>query len=640
MAASTSAIPQKNYTTGVHKGSPYIKCHTCNRASFNANDIRMVFCPWCKVYHQNMNLDNLEYSDTPRVRCSFCNALAYKQDNSEYYMCSSGHKNKVYGIEEKQVKETPKETKKKRHISHLCPTCGEIAEVQSEVKSKTLGRLYRNYVCGHKESFPLTAPPLGRDEKWKHLIAPYQCQGVEFIEDSDYQCAVNDEVGLGKTIQSLMAIRYNYEALTPTLYIVEASKVYDWKNEFALWVGDKYSSLEHTPIIHTSGQFGLVPGFRNHIISMSLLGKPKVLKSIIEYGFKCVIVDESHSFSNEDADRTYALQQIAKAIPHYIFLSATPVVNKIDEFFTTLNILRPSHWPSKANLIAKCNRTASGKVLGLRTEYRDRFFEWTKSYILRRTKKQVGLQLPKLSVHKIPVNVATDAILVKEYNKTLDFLETTMQEIAAGLSRMSQIIGIFAKLRHLAGVMKVKSAIRYAKEFLDNTDPEYKLCLGVHHKDVMEYIAIGLAEYNPILASDESPSIKMDRIEKFKRPESRLAIFSILGMGQGHNIQFCKNTIQVERMWNRAKETQFHGRFHRIVKDAEGNIVTNFTEDDAVVVDILNAMGTMDEYFDAMVDLKGEICDSVDGSIEEVMPDNFMMELAQKLVSSRMKLGI
>src|SRR4029077_1812794 len=111
-------------------------------------------------------------------------------------------------------------------------------------------------------------------------------------------------MGLGKTIQAIGALRYNYKELTPVLMICEASKVYDWKEEYITWNGDNIKEIPDEPIIHTSGQFGLVPSFRVHIISMSLIDKKKVLKSIENYGFKLVIVDESHSFKNEDAKRT------------------------------------------------------------------------------------------------------------------------------------------------------------------------------------------------------------------------------------------------------------------------------------------------------------------------------------------------
>lgn len=644
---------QPQYVIGYKKGSQYIQCTTCNNLSYNVGDIQDKYCARCQKFHKNTLAANgngnseikPELKDpkpAPNYKpedhgipCKSCGLIAYKSSTSENYICLNGHKNGIFGLVDSPKKEE-KQEKKKRRLEHLCPHCGKVAEMVEE--KKVFGKLFRKYSCGCNEFLPITAPPLGRDNKWNEFL-PFQRQGIEFVENANYAALIGDEMGLGKTVQALGILRYNYEELTPCLMIVEASKVYDWKDEFSRWVGDKYEDVNDEPIIHDKGAYGLCPGFKNHIISMSLINKPKVLKSILEYGFKFVIVDESHSFKNEDTDRTYALQNICKDVDHYVFLSGTPIMNRVEEFFTTLNILRPSHFPSKSTLLDKCDRTSSGRVLGISSYHRDRFFQLTNQYVIRRTKKEIGIQLPKLSIHKLLLSVNNDAQLVKQYNKQLDFLEEILNNMKKSLASQSEILGIFAKLRHITGIMKVKPVISYVHEFMESTDPESKIAVGVHHKDVMEYIRIGLKEYNPICVSDEDGLTKGRRIEQFKESHNRLAILSILGAGQGLNIQFCKNAIQAERQWNPAKEDQFHGRFHRIVKDKDGNIVTQFNEDDAVVIDIINAKDTIDEFFDATIALKGNIIKSTDSN-EPDIPYDFMIELANRLVNSRMKLGV
>lgn len=641
-------LNQQSFVIGYHKGSPYIKCLTCGTASFHPGDIKEKYCKRCQKYHAlpfNENGNPIlpreepreEIKSTPQdaIKCKSCESWAYKQPDSQIYVCANGHKNAIFGLVEEKKPE-PKIEKKKRSLQHNCPYCGKVAEMIEE--KKVFGKLFRKYNCGCTECLPITAPPLGRDNKWNEFL-PFQKEGIEFVENANYAALIGDEMGLGKTVQALGILRYNYSELTPCLIIVEAAKVFDWKSEFATWVGDKYNEVNDEPIIHDKGSYGLCPGFKNHIISMSLINKPKVLKSILEYGFKFIIVDESHSFKNEDADRTYALQTICKDVDNYVFLSGTPIMNRVEEFFTTLNILRPSHFPSKHTLLNKCDRTSSGRVLGIAAHHRDRFFQLTSQYVIRRTKKQVGIQLPKLAIHKLLLAVDRDAQLIKQYNKQLDFLEEILNQMKSSLASQSEILGIFAKLRHITGIMKVKPVIAYVHEFMESTDPDSKIAIGVHHKDVMDYLKIGLKEYNPICVSDEDGLTKARRIEDFKHPNHRLAILSILGAGQGLNIQFCKNAIQAERQWNPAKEDQFHGRFHRIVKDENGKIVTEFTEDDAVVIDIINAKDTIDEFFDATVELKGKIVGSTDEN-EPVVSYEFMMELANKLVSSRMKMGV
>jgi len=146
-----------------------------------------------------------------------------------------------------------------------------------------------------------------------------------------------------------------------------------------------------------------------------------------------------------------------------------------------------------------------------------------------------------------------------------------------------------------------------------------------------------LKEHNPICISDEAPEIKMARIEKFKKIENRVLIASILGAGQGLNIQFCKNAIIAEREWNPAKEEQFCGRFHRIVKNPDGSVKTEFDDArDSVNIDVLNAKNTIDEFFDDLVDLKSHVVDSTMES-EYGYNLDFLLELCGRITSSRLK---
>jgi len=574
------------------------------------------------------------------IYCDRClNEMKPNYVGSKYYSCPNGHSAIISNLIPIEDKSKDIKIKKSRKIETHCKFCGKIAEISLETN---LGpnRKLRKYTCGHSELIDLLAPPEDRDSRWVKAF-PFQQEGVEFIENSNYQALLADEMGLGKTMQSLFALRYNYNELTPTLIVCEAAKVYDWKDEFNEWVikdNPKEFEIYEEPLIHTSGTFGLCPGFKTHIISMALLQKPKVLKSILEYGFKLVIVDESHSFKNEDSKRTSAIQKICQSIDHYIFLSGTPVMNKVEEFFTTLNILRPSHFPSKKSLIAKCDRTDSGKILGISKIYRERFFKMTSEYILRRTKKDIGIQLPKLFIHEKFVEVNDSKELVDAYNRGLDDLEEILNSKKSNMTQ--DILGIFSNLRHITGLMKVNTVAAYVEEFMESTEEDgNKICVGIHHKLVGEFLMKRLNKYNPITISDEDGLTKANKIESFKKPENRLLIASILGAGQGLNIQFCKNFVQAERQWNPAKEKQFYGRFHRIVKDANGNVVTEFTDDDAVIGDILNAKDTLDEYFDAAVKLKEQIVKTTEESDFET-DTSFMIELARKMVQVRMKHGI
>jgi SNF2 family DNA or RNA helicase len=224
----------------------------------------------------------------------------------------------------------------------------------------------------------------------------------------------------------------------------------------------------------------------------------------------------------------------------------------------------------------------------------------------------------------------------KAYNSTLDELE----QILNGTNiDASSIIGLMQQLRHHTGRVKILSLAVYVDNwFLEH--PNEKLCIGIHHKIVREALAYILAHHKPLQMSDESPEVKDETEREFKtNPEHKLLIASIISAGTGRNFQFCRNAILAERQWNRSKEDQFCKRFHRIMRDSDGRVRTNFGPEDKVTVTTFNAVGYLDEYFDELVQLKGGIVDTVDITVddEDILPPDSMIEIARKVIQMRKK---
>jgi len=137
--------------------------------------------------------------------------------------------------------------------------------------------------------------------------------------------------------------------------------------------------------------------------------------------------------------------------------------------------------------------------------------------------------------------------------------------------------------------------------------------------------------------SSEDPKTKDEIENAFRNGKSNLLIANIGSAGVGRNFQFCRNALILERQWNKSKEDQFAQRFWRIMKDPDGRVRSNFGPNDTVHITTLNLQSSLDEFMDAMGDLKEVICDSTDESVEELPPEDTMIELARKVVQKRMK---
>ncbi len=532
--------------------------------------------------------------------------------------------------------------------SYYCPKCTSYQPIVTRLTYITFPGVQLNLACKHiidivENAFKTSTPepvinppppepsiPLSpdnpevepiRDERWTDFY-PYQQAGVEFTERSGFRCLIGDEMGLGKTIQAIGAIRYNQELLTPCLVICPASLIYKWQNEFKKWYSDRYKSTEDIPFIQRNNGY-VMEGQNIYIISNSLIAKEGLLTDLLAYGFKTLIVDESHQFKNDNANRTNALLSLSAKIPYKILLSGTSILNRTSEYFNSLTIIHNEHWPNRRWLDSYCSIDRNGKVLGLDQTRKQAFFNRTKDYIIRRRKSEVLTDLPEKQVNYTYISLNDQEGFIKGYNKLLDELEELIQSIRSKMGQSVTLLAIMSQMRHLVGVAKVRVIADQIVEFLENT--EGKICIGTHHTLVRQKLAQLLAEYRPLEISDEGAAIKMDRINTFRtNDDRRVIIASIIGAGIGLDIQFCPNVVMMEREWNKSIEDQFEGRFHRI-----GSV-------EKVVIDYVMAKETIDEYYDERVKLTGQISGSVLDQ-DFAIDNKFMLELAESMVQKRMK---
>lgn len=549
-------------------------------------------------------------------------------------------------------------------IEVKCPRCSKHVEVISTKRTKRL--LIHRYRCGHLQFERLEVPqfqegqkllcltckvtigrkhikrhighkvvsvPSSRDHRWIDLYE-YQRRGVEFIEKANFKCLIGDEMGLGKTMQAIMAFRYNRDILSPALIICPAGVIWNWQREIRSWYNDKYKELEDLPMVHTNSLMPFMDQQRIHIISNMLLSKDIIRDSLKDYGFKTVIVDESHHFKNDTAKRTKVLIDWAANVPHRILLSGTSVLNRTSEFFNTLHLVDPLGWPTIWSLNSLCMYSLEGKQLCISPNKKEFFFHKTSRYVIRRTKKELFKELPPLQENFQFINVQDNKEFVSRYNSELDKLEKLLnmsKKVLEEYGGQAAIIVLMQKLWEDTALAKVNHLIYYVKEFLENTEQENKIAIGTHHRIPRSLILKALQTWNPRLIVDQQPAIKDFEQEEFKKPENRLLIASILGAGEGRNLNFCNNVVFLERYWNRKKEEQFRDRFY-----CRGENPEEEKERIPVIVDYLLAANTIDEYFTEMLKLKAQITDQALNA-DFMVDSNSIWKLAEKVVENRLK---
>lgn len=518
-------------------------------------------------------------------------------------------------------------------IRQECPTCKKIALEESRLKiGKTL---IIKLACGHI----LHTEGMQSDDKSYDSIVfsdgckprPYQIEAVRFAEESNIRCIIADEQGLGKTIEALSLIRLHYKKLLPTAIVCPSTVKLQWM--FEIHRICNHDGKKFLVQVIQSGKELAMPGFDIYVVTYDMLKKDDLFKMLPEGTVKSIIIDECQRIKNHLSDRAKAVQRVARKTPHIVAMSGTPIKNNAGEYFTVLNLVKPTLFPHYQRYIDNyCDAYSNGwgqKVGGLKNV--ERFHEDTKDIIIRRTKADVLPDLP--SIDRKFHHVELDPKLNKAYAAALKELDDMLYSDENEFTKSTNTIAIMGRMRHITGISKVAECVDFVTEFLLSTDR--KIVIFTHHQDVMEMLRSQLDSWledggfakTLTLHSGLNGNDRQHLVEEFKSNGSRrLMIASTLAAGEGINLQFCSDAVLLERQWNPANEEQTEARFHR------------FGQLNNVSITYMIASGTIDEYFTELVEIKRSIvAATMDKKEIQWNQQSLMKELAEILVTKGRK---
>lgn len=491
-------------------------------------------------------------------------------------------------------------------LRQTCKVCGKVALENSRLKigKTTIIKL----ACGHLIH---QTSSLSEDKVFENIVfsdgcrpRPYQIDAMKFAEESNFRCIIADEQGLGKTIESAGLLRIHPDKLLPAVIVCPSTVKLQWMHEIhRICTNAGAKDKKFLTQVIQSGKEKAMHGFQIYVVTYDILKKEDLFAYLPEGYIKTLIIDECQRVKNHLSERAKAVQKLAKNVDHIISMSGTPIKNNAGEYFTVLNITKPTLFPHyQRYLETYCDFYNNGwglKVGGLKDQ--ERFHEDTKDIIIRRTKGEVLRDLPPLD-RKFH-HVELDKRFNKAYAQAMKELEEMLYSEDPA---MTNIIAIYSLMRHITGMSKVDDCVDYVTEFLLSTDR--KIVIFVHHNDVMAALENKL---NTVMGSEDLPGNygkcavlhsglngdERARVTQLFKDDSsrRVMIASTLAAGEGLNLQFCSDAIILERQWNPANEEQVEGRFHR------------FGQKNNVSVTYMLASETIDEYFTQLVEAKRAI---------------------------------
>lgn len=188
-------------------------------------------------------------------------------------------------------------------------------------------------------------------EKYNKVLAKqgkklyqHQEEGIKFLLSRN-GCILADDMGLGKSIQSIVAALES--GAKKILVVCPSSAKINWKREIntfckdtAIVDGKKWEEAKFTII-----NFDILKNFHTLVEGRRQLTEEEILalnRTLANANFDLAIIDEAHNLKNNDSIRGKIIAELSVKykIPKVWLLTGTPVANRPMDYFNLLKIIK------------------------------------------------------------------------------------------------------------------------------------------------------------------------------------------------------------------------------------------------------------------------------------------------------------
>jgi len=413
------------------------------------------------------------------------------------------------------------------------------------------------------------------------------------------------DMGIGKTRTFIEAVLVR--RAKRVLILCPASAKLVWKREISLWApGATFIVVEKASDLARPAQFFIV----SHGL-MSQTNGPIPAALILGTPFDMTAIDEAHAYNAVDTNRVKALRRAAPKLGDITPLSGTPMRNHAGDLYTLLSIC----WPQGMKLtradyeerFCKVSHKYFGQSRPIRVVEGSKNLDQLKTLIapffMRVRKEDIFQDLPPILWDQIPIPLDKSALTgndIEVLEKTITSMfadkgaTAGLDVLTAALASLDKHVALMS-LRRMLGMAKLRGALEYLVDMLDNLPPERKVLVFAHHAEVIASLSRDLGAYSPaVLTGKTNPREREQAVDKFLTdPKCRVFIGNIQAAGTAITLVGprckCSDVVFVESSWTPMDNAQAACRVHRI------------GQKDGVVARMLSASGTVDDLINSLL---------------------------------------
>lgn len=439
----------------------------------------------------------------------------------------------------------------------------------------------------------------------------YQAFGAKFALQQRH-AMLGDEMGLGKTIEALAAMCHlRVHGASHFLVVCPASVLVNWLHEV-----ERHTELEALRLHGGDRETNFRQWSRRGGVGVTTF---QSLHWLDEKDFDVtpalLVVDEAHYVKNPRARRTMAVRDFIEFADRTLFLTGTPMENRVEEFRILVDHLQPN----VAREVSAVDGLAGAA----------RFRSAVAPVYLRRNQTDVLQELPpRLETEEWVTFGIEDFGAYRDAVADRNFMAMRQAAYLPGTTAASQ------KLARLVEIVE------------EATANDRKIIVFSFFRRVLDAIAneLGDVAMGPLTGS-VAPTKRQRLIDDFTAaPTARVLVSQIEAGGVGLNIQAASVVLLTEPQWKPSIEEQAIARCHRMGQ-ARPVDVHRLLAEDSVDQRMLEILATKAALFDEYVrrsELKEISPDAVDvSSVDEAKRVASIAEEERRIIEAeRHRLGL
>lgn len=432
-------------------------------------------------------------------------------------------------------------------------------------------------------------------EAEKAGLFPYQVEGVNFLAHKN-KALLGDEMGLGKSVQSLMGIARSVGA---AMVICRAGLKYNWFDEVKKWRPDL------TPVVLNGKKSFRWPNageviIINNDILPEEFNTPKrgrgesmqaywdrlaiYRKSLKETNPQAsqvhLIVDEAHDYKNRDAARSRKVKELAKLAPKLIGLTGSPLTNRPEDLFGVLDVLG-----------------LSKEVFGTWERFQTLFNAYHNGYGITWGKPQpiVAELLRRVMLRRLRANVLPD-LPAKTYTNLLvgdvdSSLKKALDVLWAEWGTAIEISGELPPFERFSEIREklARSRVNSMLEYIENTE-EQEVPLVVFSAHLAPLDALLGRPGWAVITGATSPEKRQEIVRAFQAGHLKGVGLSIKAGGVGINLTHAWKALFIDLDWTPAANWQAEDRIARIGQKSNKVEIVRMVSDHPLDLHIQNML--------------------------------------------------